>query len=31
MISQVIKVKKISCGAAMLKSVEGRGLHRDIQ
>ena len=31
MISQVIKVKKISCGAAMLKSVEERGLHRGIQ
>ena len=31
MISQVIKDKKISCGAAMLKSVEEMGLHRGIQ
>ena len=31
MISQVIKVKKISSGAGMLKSVEERGLHRGIQ
>ena len=31
MISQVIKVKKISCGDVMLKSVEERGFHRGIQ
>jgi hypothetical protein len=31
MISQVIKVKKISCGATMVKSVEERDLHRGIQ